>query len=186
MALNRKNFLKKVCLSGACVCGFSSIALSQSISNDDEKSEAKDKNILLLKEWIACLLVNAKVDLDKKTVQNLIKKTSDIHYKDLKMDDLLAGYKGNLEKFIVFLGEKWAWKIDYDKQKRVLIADENKNFCVCPMVDFSKDKDTSVICYCSEGFAEKMFSVVAGTPAKAEVISSIRKGDESCKYKITF
>ncbi|HEY4786610.1 MAG TPA: hypothetical protein VIH57_11195, partial [Bacteroidales bacterium] len=69
---------------------------------------------------------------------------------------------------------------------KTLIADENKNYCVCPISQIRKDVSISAMCYCSEGFAEKMFSVVAGVPAKARVVSSIRRGDERCKYKIIF
>jgi hypothetical protein len=187
VAVDRKTFIKQACLSGICACGFSSIVLSQGLNSDDEKSvEAKDKDILLLREWIAVMLSEANVDLDRGTVKKLIKKTSGVHYNNLKMDDLLAEYKGNLDKFITFLGDKWGWKIGYDKSTRVLIADENKNYCVCPIAPFVKGKGLSAICYCSEGFAEKMFSVVVGTPVKAEVISSIHRGDASCKYKIVY
>jgi hypothetical protein len=68
----------------------------------------------------------------------------------------------------------------------VLIADENKNYCVCPIAIHDKENDSSAMCYCSEVFAEKMFSVVSGMNTKAEVISSVRKGDASCIYKVVF
>jgi predicted hydrocarbon binding protein len=43
---------------------------------------------------------------------------------------------------------------------------------------------SDVICYCSEGFAERMFSRVAGVEVSAEVVSSVRRGDLSCVYRI--
>jgi predicted ArsR family transcriptional regulator len=64
-------------------------------------------------------------------------------------------------------------------------ADENKSYCVCPMVNRAEGIGSSVMCNCSEGFAEKMFSAVFGHPVKAQVISSVLKGNASCKYKIT-
>lgn len=41
-----------------------------------------------------------------------------------------------------------------------------------------------LLCYCSEGFAELMFSKVVGHPVKAEVIRSIHRGAASCAYQI--
>lgn len=183
MTVNRKDFLKKVCFSGACLCGFGSIAFSKEV-DDSNEDKMQTQKLSLLQDWIASILLNVNDELDKGSARKLIKKTAGVHFENLKMDTLLAEYKGDLDKFTVFLREKWGWKVDYDKEKGVLIADENKNYCVCPIAVHKKDKDSSAICYCSEGFAEKMFSLVSGKQAQAEVIASIRKGDTSCKYKI--
>jgi predicted hydrocarbon binding protein len=102
------------------------------------------------------------------------------------MNDLLTPYIGDLEKFIEFLEKKWGWKIDYNKKTKTLIANENKNYCVCPMINKKNKVNQSAICYCSEGFAERMFSLVASQPVSAAVISSIQRGDERCIYKIDF
>ncbi|MBP1638669.1 MAG: hypothetical protein H6Q17_252 [Bacteroidetes bacterium] len=186
--MNRKDFLKKACISGVCMCGFGSIALANKTDNVDEKAfQAQTQSLALSREWISSLLLNANVELDKESARKLIKKTAEVHFKNLKMDALLAEYKGDLDRFSVFLRDKWGWKVDYDKGKGVLIADENKNSCVCPIAAvYNKKKDSSAICYCSEGFAEKMFSAVSGKHTHAEVIASVRRGDASCKYKITF
>ena len=183
MTVNRKDFLKKVCFSGACLCGFGSIAFSKEV-DDSNEDKMQTQKLSLLQDWIASILLNVNDEFDKGSARKLIKKTAGVHFENLKMDTLLAEYKGDLDKFTVFLREKWGWKVDYDKEKRILIADENKNYWVCPIAVHKKDKDSSAICYCSEGFAEKMFSLVSGKQAQAEVIASIRKGDTSCKYKI--
>jgi hypothetical protein len=187
MTIDRKDFLKKVCFSGACLGGFSSIAFPKE-SNDAKVAalQAEDKNLPLLQEWITSILQNVPIELDKESARKLIRKTAEVHYNNLKMDSQLAEYEGNIDKFIAFLQNNWGWKVDYDKEKKILIADENKNYCVCPIAVYNKEKDSSAMCYCSEGFAEKMFSKVSGVQAKAEVIASIRKGDSSCKYKIAF
>lgn len=183
MTVNRKDFLKKVCFSGACLCGFGSIAFSKEV-DDSNEDKMQTQKLSLLQDWIASILLNVNDELDKGSARKLIKKTAGVHFENLKMDTLLAEYKGDLDKFTVFLREKWGWKVDYDKEKRILIADENKNYCVCPIAVHKKDKDSSAMCYCSEGFAEKMFSLVSGVQVQAEVIASVRRGDTSCKYKI--
>jgi hypothetical protein len=178
MIINRSDFLKKVCFSGACMCGFGWLSGSALKEKDTDPS--------LMQEWISSLLLHVNLELDIVSAKKVIKKTAEVHYKNLNMDSLLADYKDNLDKFIVFLQNQWGWKIDYNKEKRTLIADENKNHCVCPIAIHNKERDSSSICYCSEGFAEKMFSFVSGMQANAEVIDSVRRGDESCKYKIVF
>jgi len=170
------------------MCGFGSIAFAKEVNCVDEKAfQAQSQSLSLLQEWISSVLLNATIELDKGSVRKVIKKTAEVHFENLKMDVLLAEYKGDLDRFTVFLRDKWGWKVDYDKGKGILIADENKNSCVCPIAAvYSKEKDSSSICYCSEGFAEKMFSAVSGKQTHAEVVASIRKGDASCKYKIVF
>ena len=156
MTVNRKDFLKKVCFSGACLCGFGSIAFSKEV-DDSNEDKMQTQKLSLLQDWIASILLNVNDELDKGSARKLIKKTAGVHFENLKMDTLLAEYKGDLDKFTVFLREKWGWKVDYDKEKRILIADENKNYCVCPIAVHKKDKDSSAICYCSEGLQKKCF-----------------------------
>jgi hypothetical protein len=66
----------------------------------------------------------------------------------------------------------------------VLIADENKDLCVCSVTGYEKGVDSSVLCYCFEGFAERMFSIVWRKPVSARVVLSIRRGDERCCYEV--
>jgi len=132
------------------------------------------------------MLSNLDAELDADILRKIIKKSSIVHYNNLKMDEMLEPYVGDLERFILFIVEKWGWKVEYNKATKTLIANENKNICVCPVSAYKKGINLSAMCYCSEGFAEKMFSIVSGVSARAIVISSIRKGDESCKYKIEF
>ncbi len=186
MAINRKDFLKKACITGACFCGFGRIAFSNVAENKPDVTESEtDAEKHLLQVWTANLLMNLSSELEPEKLRSLVKKYAIVHFNELKMNDMLKGYIGYPDKFITFISEKWGWKIEFDKSSGVLIADENKSYCVCPMVNQSELTGTSVMCNCSEGFAEKMFSTVFGHPVKAEVTSSILKGDASCKYKVT-
>lgn len=178
--MDRKKFFKKACFAGVCFCGFSSIS---SLANSDT-STIQDNSKQLNQDWLSNLLSNLNQDLEEDILRNIVKKSSIVHYNNLNMDTLLSDYFGDLDKFNKYIESAWGWKIDYNKTTKVLVADENKDNCVCPILEYKKGLNTSAICYCSEGFAEKMFSYVTGVPVKAKVISSIRKGDKSCKYKI--
>lgn len=182
--MNRKDFFKRACLSGACMCGFNYVSAitGKDISGSDNSLQDDNKNIS--QDWLSVFLSDLDKDIDAEVLRKIVKKSAVIHYNSLKMDEVLKECVGDLNKFIGFIESKLGWKVEYDKTNGILIADENKNYCVCPVLEFKKEINSSAICYCSEGFAEKMFSRVTGTPVKATVISSIRKGDERCKYKI--
>ena len=186
MAINRKDFLKKACITGACLCGFGGIAFANDVEDElNSRDSEPDPGKHLIQGWTANLLANLNSEIEPEKFRNLIKKNAVIHFNELKMKDMLKDFIGNPDKFIAFISEKWGWKIEFDKSAGVLIADENKSYCVCPMVNQDERIGSAVMCNCSEGFAEKMFSEVFGKPVKAEVISSVLKGDKSCKYKIT-
>lgn len=179
MATNRRNFLKKACVAGGCFCGFT--ALSENLQAGTQENDGQKK---LMQEWISTLMFSLDEQPDDKLSQIIMKRCAVAHYTDLKMDEVLQPYENDLPKFIRFLEDSWSWKVDFDTEKGIIYADENKNFCVCPMVNQQKGVKSGVLCYCSEGFAELMFSKVAGHPVEATVVSSIHRGNDRCKYQI--
>jgi len=186
MTINRKDFLKKACITGACLCGFGRIAFVNADENETNSTESgTNSENHLLQCWTANLLANLSLELEPKMVKSLVKNNAIIHFNELNMNDMLKDYIGYPDKFITFISEKWGWKIEFDKTAGILFADENKSYCVCPMVNQADGIGTSVMCNCSEGFAEKMFSTVFDSPVTATVISSVLRGDKSCIYKIT-
>ena len=182
MTTNRRNFIEKACLAGACFCGFTSMV--QAGNRPQNEDAAPDPNKLLMQDWIATLLLCIDDQEDEASCRKIMKGCAISHYKHLKMDDFLKPYEGNLEKFNSFIEKEWGWKIDYQKDTGILVADENKSYCVCPMINQKIGVKSSIHCFCSEGFAELMFSRVVGRPVKATVISSIHRGNDRCKYEI--
>lgn len=189
--MDRRKFFKKVCVSGACLCGFANVLkaaevnfhIVEDIDNENQTTEIKANNMAL--EWIAEILKNADENLDDSQISKIIKSASTAHYHDLNMDKLLANYVGNLEKFIHFLETAWGWKISFKGGNRnIIIADEAKSICVCPLLQNAGDKKYPAMCHCSEGFAELMFSTVTKKSVKANIASSIQRGDKTCIYCI--
>jgi hypothetical protein len=185
MELSRKNFLKTACMAGACICGFGSIAAAasnQSVNSEDSVEE--DKNLKLVQEYLGSLLVTMDKNLGEKGNRKNIKHLAAIHYKQLSMDEFLKPYEGNLDGFISLLEKEWNWKVTYDKSAKIIIADENKSYCVCPMINHKSELKPGALCYCSEGFAEMMFSKVVQHKVSSRVVSSIMRGDDRCRYEI--
>ncbi len=185
MSVTRKEFLTKACFAGACICGFGLplFAVNQQNVNGRNVVPSNDEKTFV-QNWIATLLKKLDSDSNPIDLAKNIKKNADVHFSDLKMNDMLSGYIGRPEEFISFISEKWGWKVEYDKNSNTIIANENKTYCVCPVINQASAIKPALICNCSEGFAEKMFSTVFGSPVKAIVVSSVLRGDKNCIYKI--
>jgi len=134
--------------------------------------------------FIINLLDEAGKSLDKQQAAQLIRGCSSAHYSMLDVDSMVSGYAGHLEDFIEFIERKWGWKIRYDAENSVIEADENKPFCVCPLVRNGAVQNP-LLCHCSEGFSQRMFSKVIGKPVRCEVVSSVLRGGSSCVYRIS-
>ncbi len=135
-------------------------------------------------EWLSALLAALDANLPSETKATLLQGCAAAHYRSLNMDELVSQYRGDVEGFVQFLSEKWQWKVAYDKEAQIITADENKSACVCPLVQKGFGIASPTLCYCSVGFAERMFSAVAARPVKGEVTRSILRGDKSCVYTI--
>ena len=99
MSLSRSEFLKKACVSGACLCGFTSLT-SFSSKNKHLKHQGSglEEQNDLTQEWVANLLSELNSDRCGDSVKPIIKKLASVHYHDLNMDAFLQPYIGNLEK----------------------------------------------------------------------------------------
>lgn len=184
MIVNRKEFLKKSCLSAICACSFASFIKAEendSISIPENPNPLKEN--AFIKKWITCLLDNQEKSISSKELQKAIKKSSSVHYDDLQMDQFLEKFVGNMEAFINEIENVWGWKVIYNKEKGQIIANENKKHCVCPLFS-NTSNNANLICNCSEGFAEKMFSKVYRKKVSAKVVSSVIRGNDSCVYEI--
>ena len=177
--MDRKGFLKKACIAGVCGCGFGTLSLTAgNIDGADQESVNP-----VPQQWLITLLKNLDRNFDQAELRKIVKMSADVHYDQLKMDELLSGYTGKLKEFVSYLEKEWGWKVDYNEAAGVITADENKSYCVCPVLK-GTPAGSPAICYCSEGFAEKMFSRVTCVPVTAEVVSSVRRGDKTCIYRI--
>ena len=183
MESNRRSFLMSACATGVCACGFSRLAAGATGSGAEPAAETvKDP---MPSKWIAALLPQMEKGLDRATSKKLLKSAAMAHFEHLEMDKMLEPHVGKLEPFLEFISKEWGWKIAYDKAKGIIDIDEAKDRCVCPLKHKDVALQSTILCDCSEGFAEKMFSVVVRKPVKAEVVASILRGAKSCRYKVT-
>jgi predicted hydrocarbon binding protein len=183
-SINRKNFIKKICLTGTCLCGFNAMGIAKNNGMHETEHQRDDKNKCLSHEWLAILLNNISDQMDENEMRALLKGCSAAHFNNLGMDEKLAQYKYNLKEFISFLESEWGWIVTFNKEENVIVVNENKPHCVCPLINRSNKTGLTSLCYCSEGFAERMFSFVIDRQISATVVSSIQRGDKNCIYRI--
>lgn len=112
-----------------------------------------------------------------------VKRCSSTHYNILKMDEIIQKYIGNIKGFITFLENEWDWIVTYDKETGKIIANENKEFCLCPLYKEGVVVNES-LCLCSEGFATLMFSKVLQKDVQVNVVQSYIRDKKPCVYEI--
>jgi hypothetical protein len=168
---DRRSFLRSACVGGA----IAGLGIGATPGSQEPPG--------LPREWIAAVLP-MMAELDPAEARRMFEPGSDAHFRDLGMEATLSRFRGDLPAFLDFLRGEWAWIIDYDAEAGVVLVNENKSRCVCPLVAEDHGDDLGVLCYCSEGFAERMFTKVTGAPARARVTQSILRGGERCRYRI--
>ncbi|WP_167606180.1 hypothetical protein [Maribellus sediminis] len=182
--INRKNFLRKACWAGACICGFMPVAGGGTNERDSVDEESVNTDLKLMQDWISNLLLSLGENLTEDDCRKVLKTSAMAHYDFLTMEKVLAPYIGDLLSFNAFISKEWGWMVDYNPDTGVLIANENKPHCVCPLLNQKQANKYPALCYCSEGFAEKMFSEVIGYPVTARVLTSVQRGDNHCVYEV--
>ncbi len=176
----RRSFLRSACLMGFCACAAPN---AKGEAGAHAESEGERPPAGMPRKWIATLLpLMATIDPDE--ARRILKRCSSSHYEDLAMDETVSRFHGDVSSFVDFLRTEWGWIVDFDPVSGVVVVNENKVACVCPLISPDHGSDLGMLCSCSEGFAERMFSAITGAPVRAEVTESILRGGERCRYRI--
>lgn len=187
---SRRDFLKKFACA-ACFCGFGNlISLAEDANRDNSSYMATSelgKNEAFALHWITELLSSLDdKNLSEEQLRSIVKRASQAHHDLLNVPEMVRPFIGKPDKFIKFLQDAWGWKVSDNKVERQLAIDENKPFCVCPLLKNASGELFPALCYCSEGFAEKMFSVVYQKKVEVTVAASVQRGDTSCVYLVNY
>lgn len=177
---NRRVFLRKSCIAGLCLCGFPSVMFAGTTAS----TEPEAIHDPMWQNWIARLLQNMHDTLSPEQCRELMYSCAGVHYDQLQMEKILQPFEGHTAEFCDFLQKEWGWKVDYRKNENLIVANENKTKCVCPLVNPMNGHMAASLCYCSEAFAARMFGKVTGRKVEARVLASLHRGDPHCIYQI--
>ena len=145
-------------------------------------SDQNDKIEKLPYAFIESMLDSMREKMNEDAAADILRGCCSAHYAALDMDNTIGKYRGDIEGLISHMEREWDWKIAYDKEQGIIEINENKPFCVCPLVQ--NGVKNPILCHCSEGFAKTMFGLAAQRPVEAKVMASVLMGDESCIYRI--
>ena len=174
--------MKTGCLAGLCACLGVPTTAADGAGAGAQTGEPTPAATMPQK-WIVAMLP-ALAEIDKEQARRVLKNGAKAHFEHLNMAATAGSYRGRMSEFLDFLRREWDWVIEYDRDRGLILIDENKSACVCPLIPKDHPADLGVLCSCSEGFAEMLFSAVAGSPVRAQVTASIRRGQKSCKYRV--
>lgn len=184
---DRRSFVRRG-LAGLCACSCggglrASAPLNAADRELDAPSDASQDPATMPRRWIA-VLAGSLAESDPEEARRLLKGCSASHWEELGMDARVAPFRGNLPAFLDFLRSEWGWIIEFDSGAGLIHVNESKSDCVCPLVGPDRTPELGTLCYCSEGFAERLFGAVSGLPTRAEVTESILRGGKRCRYRI--
>lgn len=103
-------------------------------------------------EWLKHLLKGLESNCGQDC---LFENCANFHYQVNQMESALEPFVGDLEGFISFLTETYDWKITCSDDGKTIYADENKDFCVCPVAEKLKGDVPPLLCNCSALYAKK-------------------------------
>lgn len=78
-------------------------------------------------------------------------------------------------------------KIPYNKdgyEKASTESEKKANYCHCPLVRNHFDEISHTFCYCGAGWYRQQWEGILGTPVKIEMLNSLLKGDDFCRFAI--
>lgn len=109
-------------------------------------------------------------------------------------DEVIEFVKANPEIHYGVLDGNYYYdmKIPHQAAKMLSETDPIKrryHYCHCPWVKESLKEGKSsvppVFCNCSAGFHKRMWEVLLGHPVKCEVLESVLKGDDRCRFRVS-
>lgn len=141
----------------------------------------REEDLLFVQRWTQRLLRCAEEP--DMPVKEAIGGCSEICYDKNNMADKLKGIR-DLDGYVECLRKDFGWAIDYDRQNRVLICQENNEACLCPVVRSAEGPVPGSMCFCTEAELVRMTQNALGCRAKATVLRSFVRDNESCVYRI--
>ena len=57
-------------------------------------------------------------------------------------------------------------------------------YCLCPLVETGPAGLSGTYCFCSVGYVQHMFELMAGHPVQVQLLESLKRGGKGCKFKI--
>ena len=141
----------------------------------------REENQQFVQQWTQELLKNA--ENPDMSVKEAIGHCSKVCYDRNDMAGKLAGIH-DLDEYVERLRTDFGWTVEYDREHRTLICRENNASCLCPIVRNAAGPVSGSMCYCTEAELVRMTENALNCRARAAVLRSFLRDNESCVYRI--
>ena len=178
--MDRKDFLKKISISGVCACSGLALLTTKDVIADDNKKQKEDWRIGFSRTRYSQLMeiLEPKVSIEKfnEIIQMLGRYCS-------STVAFIQDYKGDLAGYLKELKRHWNEDSLVDIEKGIItIASQERTSCVCPLIETEKVSDN--VCNCSLGWQQQTFETVLGKKVEVQIKESIIRGGKRCVFEI--
>jgi len=204
IAMNRKEFLKTAGKIGfgACLCGAaSSLARTTALAGIESQAQPGDKTperavkrMEFADSWLKRFFDVMDKTLDEETRKKLMQLNGKTCYTDWIQETKQA------IPTIEF--DEWAKRVAAAPAREDLKVEGNvihyqysgsaetggavaDGICLCPMAESKPSGLSATYCHCSVGYVKEMFELRFKRNVKVELVDSILKGGNRCKFKLT-
>jgi predicted hydrocarbon binding protein len=131
--------------------------------------------------WVKNLIESIDTHLDEKTKIRLMESCGRAcaHGGPIRA---AKEHQGDLDNWLATLA-KWHGGEEYIRRDgdtvHVICAE-----CLCPLVKDGPPRLPDTYCYCSLGWMREMFGTVVEKPVDVELVESIKRGGEECRFII--
>lgn len=187
--------LKAGFLSCAAGCFEATHCLTEFIESD-KKGSSCEKKYEFSQIWIKRFMDNLGNSFDKEEAENLMElngKTcflGSLEHRKIKKEEIAAVSPEDLAAGInSYAGEEAASingnviNFRYVNNPEGLKVEDG--FCLCPFVESGPEGLSPLYCHCSVGYVKEMFETYLKKNVAVELLSSLKRGDKTCSFRIT-
>jgi predicted hydrocarbon binding protein len=176
--MDRKEFLKSVCMAGLCGCAFSSPGASSGAAAAEPSAD--EQRLAFARYQLAKMLGFLSTEAPGATCATVLEKTG---RECARLGTLVATFKGNPEGYFAAATKAWGTEFVWDKARGVVTIAVAPGPCGCPLVD--PRRTPAVWCNCSVGYQKEAFETVFGKPVQAKLKESKLAGSDRCVFEVT-
>jgi len=139
--------------------------------------------------WVKCLLEGLETQVDHDLLAEILSKCGRRCIPVNFIEEMMKVWSEapNLDALIERINDSWSIA-GADAHVRAENSEVMVEYgeCYCPLVKDSVQEMPSIWCECSKGWLKQLFESVSGENVGVELLESVQRGDNKCRFKIVF
>lgn len=196
--MDRRKFFETGTKAGAAACaaicfGGADKCFAGVLAEEGTSCESKFE---FSQTWVKRFMDTITSELDEDTVKKIMHENGrkcylgSLEHRNIKPEDVPASTPEDLVKNInQYAGEEAAVfdnnVIEFRYVKNPAGLKVKDGFCLCPFVEKGPEGLSGSYCECSVGYVKFMFNTFLKKPVEVELLESLKRGGQTCRFKIT-